>query len=282
MSTKLYKGEIKVEFNEGSHRYKVNGKVVPGVTGVLSVINKPALMLWPMEMALKHIGGKKDQMTGEWTVPTEKTVTQNVIQEASVAFTKKSDRGKEVGTLVHERVELILKGGRPDTHPDRQVEKATNAFIKWYDSHDVEVLGTEQVVHSRELNYCGTYDFLIRMGGKTYLGDLKTTNASPRHAPQGIYPEAWLQNAAYGKAFLENAQYEGSDTEIDDFMVINASKEGELTVCTASELGYSTEDLMRGFKAAFVLWSMTNDLKKILVKRGKDAKRNKRDNLPQA
>jgi hypothetical protein len=43
------------EFDEKSHIYKLNGKKLTGVTTILGVINKPALVGWAARMAVEHI-----------------------------------------------------------------------------------------------------------------------------------------------------------------------------------------------------------------------------------
>ena len=39
---KLYKGKIELNSDEAKHKYLVDGKVVYGVTGIISVLSTPA------------------------------------------------------------------------------------------------------------------------------------------------------------------------------------------------------------------------------------------------
>lgn len=117
----MYGGDVLLRFQEGNHRYDVSvdgGKVwdiKKGVTTVLGVVlNKPALMLWPLNEAMKSLGAKMvctDQETQkwEWVLDGEVVVNTIKIQAAATAHRRKSDKGKDSGHAVHSLVEEFLR-----------------------------------------------------------------------------------------------------------------------------------------------------------------------------
>lgn len=238
LRTLLYGGETEVVFKEKSHRYYIDGQWLKdaSVTTILGkVLSKDGLMLWAMEMALKHL---------ETKLPV---VTLADLADARLAHVKRRDHGADTGTIVHALAEQLLRGEKLvyDDHPE-EVQNAIKAFADWYAGSQPEVLGVEQIVYSRALNYVGTFDSLLKIDDKVYLADLKTTNAS-REAPEGVYASYFIQLGAYALAYEEQRQYEmahgGSNLyEIDDLLVISCKKNGKFHLKSASDVGLSVAD----------------------------------------
>ena len=65
-------------------------------------------------------------------------------------------------------------------------------YVNFLDGHDVEPILTEARLASRAHWYAGTADLIARMGGETWLLDLKTSNS--------IHGSYALQCAAYARA----------------------------------------------------------------------------------
>lgn len=256
---KLYNDEVTLYFNpDARNRYQLQDGTAPvGVTTILSkVLAKEALMLWPMNMAT---GWLRDNCL-------DKVLTEIHIEEARRAYVKKSDKGKDVGTEVHEAIEAYLKAhntpGITDLYvPTNEAGKAYQSFCKWFESQNIKVLATEQIVYSRSGNYAGTFDTLLQIDGQTVLCDVKTTNIS-QSAPQGIYPEYFLQLGAYSKAHKEE-----NHSDIDDLMIINASKSGVLSTLRASDLGLTVRDCENAFNAVLYCYRFLEPLKKLIKER---------------
>lgn len=242
---KLYDGEITMLFdNDSPNRYTIEqtGHVPVGVTSVIGkTIAKDGLLLWPMNMALAHLRKYPDDFDG-----------------AASAHTKKSDKGKDVGTQVHQAIELMLSTGTIIGSSNKQADKALKAFVKWFNSTAMSAKGTERIIYSRKYDYAGTFDALMEIDGQLVLCDVKTTNAS-KTAPKGIYPEYFIQLGAYSLAHHE----EGGE-RVKDLMVINCNKQGVLSTCRASELGLSVLDCERAWKACLKLYRFLAPLNKQL------------------
>lgn len=279
--TKLYKGSVLIRFNEGNHRYTVSTdgetwEYKLGVTTILKSLAKEALMLWPMDEALKTLFGQEfaeirldsgDTVFKPVYVPSKAllgpntpyspAVLQNALETARMAHMVKRDKGGDVGTLVHQQIEAYLNKQPITPTGNKEADKAVDAFRGWFEKeydNGLRVLNTEQVVYSKQFDYCGTYDALFEKDDKKILVDFKTSNYS-RTAPLGIYAENFLQLAAYAQAYTEELK-----TDIDDYMVINCSKQGKVSTKTVSELGVSTESLQNLFTSVLSIYKGIKNL----------------------
>lgn len=256
----LYDGQVLLRFSEGTHRYDVSvdgGKtwdIKQGVTTTLGkVLAKPALLLWPLNEAMKSLGAKmvctdQEKQIWEWTLDSEVVVNTIKIQAAATAHRKKSDTGKSTGHETHALIENYLRSigglqeGAMTAEFSPQSLKAFNAFQKWYESQtSISIIEVERILFSRKYDIAGTTDAILKIDGKTVLTDWKTTNAS-RDAPLGIYSEAYLQLGAYAQAYIEE-----TGLKLDDLAIGNASKTGEFNIIYASELGLSVEDCIKAW-----------------------------------
>ena len=258
----LYNGEVKLEFLPNSHTYKVDGDKKIGVTTITGIINKEALMLWPLDEAVMFL---QRNLIGKAEMEDQSALWSNrelsaLLEESKVAFRKKQTRGTDAGTFGHDFLEQYLRafkagkelpklwdevdlekkyGTEPDKFDDEfvrdsdmnKLREAVEAFINWLGNHDVEVVDIERVVYSREYDYCGRFDAILRIDGKIYLVDFKTSNPS-REFQEGIYPENFAQLGGYDIALTE----EYPEFKIEGHAIINLSKKiGKLAI------NYSTD-----------------------------------------
>lgn len=231
----LYNGAVKLTYRNRSHKYYVNNELKQGVTTVLgSVLAKPGLMTWPLDLAIKYLQER---------LPV---VTQEDLDEARKQHTKRRDSGANTGSIVHELAEKILNGENPSLDGyDFEVKLAIGSFQEWFSASKPEVIAVEQIIYSRNHDYAGTFDSILRLNGKNYLCDLKTTNAS-REAPKGVYNEYFVQLGAYLEAYEEQRQYEEENggtklVKIDDVMIISCKKNGVVDTVTGTEVGVTVD-----------------------------------------
>lgn len=159
------------EFKEASG-YTIDGAWFPRVTKIVSIKAKPAL--------LRFYGEAANFKEGQ-------------------AITQKS---AEEGTLIHETVEGILLGKRPEI--PSSIAPAIRAFTDFLEKMNIQVtpeLVERRVVHY-DHRYAGTVDALALIDGKFGVLDIKTS--------QAIYRDYNLQTAAYMDA-LKN-QFENLQT----------------------------------------------------------------------
>lgn len=156
--------------------YTADGTRVPGVTTVLGLLAKPALIPWAYKRG-------KD----------------------GLELYESRDKAADIGTLAHAMCEAHLLGKAPaavlEGQPVElaaQAEVAYAAFVQWLGQTRAEVVSVEQPFVSEAHRYGGTPDIVLRIDGKLAMGDLKTSNA--------LYREAAIQIAAY--ALLWNETHE--------------------------------------------------------------------------
>jgi len=177
-----------------SNRYKPHqkyylrdGTEVPGVTTVLGVMAKPALIRWANQQGLKGID-----------------------------TTKYVDSMAAVGTLAHAMIEAHLTGETADTsdYSHNQIDLAENAvlsYLSWEKGHDLRVIRTEAQLVSEDYRFGGTIDCYGVLDGVPTLVDFKTSKA--------IYDEHLYQVSAYA-ALLEEHDY-----VVDRIMILQVGRD---------------------------------------------------------
>lgn len=189
-----------LKFNERSHSYFLDGKRVPGVTGILgNGIPKPALPRWAAKTVAEYVADNLHELDN-WSrmgrdplIAALKQVPWTARDEAAVR-----------GTDVHDIAEQILNTGEADV-PDH-LAAHVEGYVEWLDQFAVEPILTEVPVANREHQYAGKPDFIghIReLGDDVWLLDWKTS--------KGVYGETALQTAAYA-----NAEFYVNPGEWDD------------------------------------------------------------------
>lgn len=207
----------KFEFNEKNHVYTLDGKNLTGVTTILGVINKPALIPWASKMVA-------DTVLEKWKSGVKYTQEEidAIVLEAKKMPTTRRDMAADVGVIVHKAVEEWI-GGKSDYEILKalglQAKNMFSKFREWATDKNVKFLGSEQRVYSEKYWYAGTFDMIAEIDGKKYLGDLKTTS--------GIYGrEPFAQCAAYRLALEEMKGEQGFNGGI----VVRVGKDGSFEV----------------------------------------------------
>lgn len=210
----LYNGEIELEFNDAKHLYTANGKPAWGVTSVVGVLNKPALVYWAANMSADRFRElvKPGQSYGEVDI-------ELMYNEIKSAHRRSSEKATTVGTLVHGAIEQIINaliaGNTKTSLPiDEKMLNCVNAFSAWVREHDVEFLASERKIFSKEHWYAGTLDVLARVDGDLSVVDIKTSSA--------VYPEYFYQTAAYCRAVQEEDQ-----TPVKRSIILRVDKDGK-------------------------------------------------------
>lgn len=155
--------------------YDKAGKLLPGVTTILGVLNKPALVPWANGLGLQGI---------------------NVREYVDVLAL--------IGTIGHEMICCHNKGINFDgsMYPDELVDKAENSFIKylqWEKQHTVEPILCEPPLVSDLYDFGGTTDMYAKVDAVNTLLEYKTGKA--------IYPEHVYQVAACRQLLEEHGHF---------------------------------------------------------------------------
>lgn len=187
-----------------SHWYSVTTKdgknrILPGVTGVLQVINKPALIPWAKKVTaeaieaalMKRLAGKKEariKLTPEWVAA--------VIAEGKARPDKIKDEAADLGTQAHQVFDRVVKGEKIDMKELPEILRpSVTSFLEWLAQAGIQLVMPDTKVASLSEGFGGSLDALGWKDDHYVLLDWKTS--------KGIYPEYGLQVAAYATAFEE-------------------------------------------------------------------------------
>ena len=120
--------------------------------------------------------------------------------------------GKE-GTQVHEAAEALVKGEEVTWMDDYGRAKYSQVvwemilkFYEFWSTYKPELISTEDFVWSDEHKYAGTADLVVKLDGKIWLLDLKTSNS--------LHKSYDLQLASYAVALKESKGIEIERTGI--------------------------------------------------------------------
>lgn len=190
------------------HRYYRNGVgPVPGVTGALGILDKPALVQWAKktvaEFAVSSLESnalREKYLEVGW---------QETVRWLASLPDYQRDAAATIGSNVHLLADLVARSDMPlegsETVPDgfqvSEQEKtyldAFRRFLAFLRDRGAVIVSSEKMVWSFD-GFGGTYDLLVRFPDTDpewpglALLDVKTS--------KGYYPEYALQLAAYGAA----------------------------------------------------------------------------------
>lgn len=174
-------------FYQKSHRYRLDGSWVPGVTTLIKKgLPKPALPYWSARTVAEWVADNPD-------------LTEDLKRLGgrgpAVAFLKelpwqKRDDAAIRGTDVHALAERLAHG--EEVEVPEHLAGHVQGYVDWLDANQPEVLLTERPVASRQWRYAGTFDLVAKLDGVTWLLDVKTSS--------GVYGSTALQLTAYGNA----------------------------------------------------------------------------------
>jgi hypothetical protein len=144
----------KIEFDEASHIYRVDGKVYPSVTQILSSAGLPDLSMVPADIL-------------EW----------------------KSD----LGTKVHRAMEFEDDGDLDEENLAPEIRPYLDAYRKFKQESGFEPLAAEELIWHPVYKYPGRPDRIGPLNGKTVLIDYKTGMIDLKCVgPQtAAYTESW-------------------------------------------------------------------------------------------
>jgi hypothetical protein len=159
-------------------KFLKNGKgiIFPGVTTIVGILNKPALVPWANKLGLQGIDVKR--------------------------FV---DDKADIGILAHAMIIDKLMERETDTtqYSKAQIDSAENAclsFYAWQESHRLNVMFGEMPLVSEKYEFGGQFDIVgtVQMNGETTIDllDLKTGS--------GIYEEHYYQLGGYWILLEEN------------------------------------------------------------------------------
>ncbi len=171
-------------------RYRLaDGTIVPGVTTIVGLLNKPHLVAWANKMGLQGID--------------------------TTAYTAAA---AGAGSCAHEIIQAMVGGPEVDfsKYTGEEIEAARNAadkFRAWLVNHDMQTHMIEEQIVSERYRTGGTIDWYGELDGKMTLVDIKTSG--------NVYAEHVIQVAAYAQ-MLKDEEY-----QVDEVRILRFSREDD-------------------------------------------------------
>jgi len=173
-------------YHDGRHMYFWDGVHVPSVTTIIKRLDKPGLLWWAAEEAVKAM------QRGESP------------EEARKAHVKVKDAAADIGNVLHDIAERIQSGKEPSADLTRKLPVedqliASNcalALKEWMGAQQFGDAELERKVFSKSMMYAGRCDRFGRINNRLAVLDFKSGG-------EKIYPETWLQMSAYELALQE-------------------------------------------------------------------------------
>lgn len=163
-----------------SHSYTLDGKLVPGVTTICGVLDKPALVNW----AAKETAAYADD---NWARLSEMRSADRIAAMEKARF-QTNRKATTKGSRIHAMAEALAHGQEVEVPPE--IRPQVEAVARFLDSWAFETVITESPVANTAYMYAGTADAVLRNDRfGTILLDWKTG--------KGVYDEVALQLAAY-------------------------------------------------------------------------------------
>jgi hypothetical protein len=244
---------LKIDYDDATHIYKLNGEVVPSVTQILEdTLPKPALTWWGFRvgMATTIELSKRGKLTWPALLNHEfREVVDNAPAPERTHYMP-NDKGKKKprtlieqlaimarlhpnaiksdaatrGTSIHDALTLLAMDEMPeiDKYPAED-QPFVRGLCRWWLDHQPEFVAVEQIVASLTHRYAGRFDLLLRYPGSDdlVLADLKTG--------KDVRPDShFRQLRGYEVAWREMG-----GEPIDRMQIINVQPSGHVKVETA-------------------------------------------------
>jgi len=211
--------------------------LLPGVTDIISVLDKPALTKWLCEQAVFAVCTAPD-IAGEGLDAKIQRVLYDERQQDD-----ESRRARDRGTEIHDAMEKYFMGKQAEIAPDL-LPCITPAALA------VLALGTVQDCEKILVGdgYAGKCDLIIKTPEGLEVCDFKTT----KRLPKAAWPEHRLQGAAYAKCIGESVILTSNL-----YICTDPAAWGQFTYCPHIEPWQDTYE--RGFAPLVKVWQWMNN-----------------------
>lgn len=187
--TPLYKVQL-IE-KDGKHFYSVNDSptYLNGVTGILGMVAKEALVPWAARVTAEYIQGRLLRVKGYRL--TDRFLDR-LFSRAKKQPRFAKERAARIGSNAHAVFDSIIKKNKEVVGITEFIE----SFAYWLKTEKLRIVQGDTKVASIKYGYGGSLDVLLQdETGRLVIGDFKTGNY--------IYDSHAYQVAAYSQAFVE-------------------------------------------------------------------------------
>ncbi len=221
-----------IRFGKSPARYYTHdGKQLPSVTSILTLLSKGALIPWAANCAVDDVNARLKWISVEdheglllidgWLGPEN-------LKPARTAYKQASIEAADYGTYIHTLCEYYFTTGIPIESLHEQTQKLMTSFYAWCKKHNVKPIETEVVVYGD--GYAGRVDLICEIDQFWYKSKDKADQKAGRGkrvvalidfktGKGSYYPEWPLQTSAYKHAWNNHwvAYGKGSANKFVDY-----------------------------------------------------------------
>jgi hypothetical protein len=193
-----------ISFTESNHRYKVVDPVEhsgykTGVTTILRVLNKPALMQYAANKAVDTFYEAYKLADSLWT----KEAFKELCKKSKYAHITYRDAKADIGKNVHSWIEQHIAG--TDNEVTDEMKPSVDAFLLWEKVNKPEYIYSERILYSKEYDYCGAMDCGAIIDGIKTIIDFKTGNFDQEY---DSYKKQYTgKGRSYNEHFIQQGGY---------------------------------------------------------------------------
>lgn len=177
---------LKSELLKDPRQAIIDGHLLPSVTNILDVRNKPFLLPWATNIVAK----KAVELANNYP-ERMREAPDKAIRYLKGLATADRDAAAVQGSRVHRAVETLSLGKDMPTGLNPTEMLYVGQWKKWCDLWQPEFLEIEATFYGD--GYAGTADFVCKILGHTVIGDVKTTRS-------GLHIDLSLQLSALANA----------------------------------------------------------------------------------
>ena len=185
-------------FNADTHRYRLDGKPVPGVTSIIGVLDKSGpLTRWAARTVAEYVWDNPDETTRLLAGDREECVRSLIAVPDAVR-----DGAADRGSTIHAHAEAILRGHAADVAD--VLVPVVQGIVRFLEEWEIDPILTEYACASREHRWAGTGDTIAHY--RHPLTGRRGILYADWKSGKNTYGESGLQFAAY-----VNAEFWGLD-----------------------------------------------------------------------
>ena len=252
----------KINYNAKAkgYRYQVDGSPKGSVTTIIGKFIKPDLKNWYKK--------NRDDAVKELMLIEKKPINEinDFLAKVKTICDAKESYGRDIGTQLHEWIDLFLKGEKPVLPSDQPLKRMAEKFTDFWKIHKFKVIESELPLYSKKFDLCGTNDVIVTKD--SWIGQLAVLDWKPS---KDYSFENCIQVEMY-RRFIE----ETTDFKIQKLAIVNIPKEDgkELSFFEIDSKLIKNERNFKGFRAIKYLADTETKFKENLKKWKKENKIN--------
>ena len=154
------------------YRYYVDGEPKSSVTTAIGKYTRPNLENWYKK--------NRDETYKELMLEEKKPLNEinDFLARVKQICDAKESFGRNIGTQLHEWIDLFLKGEEPVLPSDQPLKRMAEKFIEFWKKHKFRVIESELPLYSKKFDMCGTNDVIVTKDswkGRLAVLDWKTS-----------------------------------------------------------------------------------------------------------